>query len=379
MLYQLVLWPLTLCIMLLSSAYRLTLRVGCHSSPLKFRDPPRWWVRLISKPCRLVNPPLSFGADSLRNCVGGAGLAAAGGHQARKGVGGAFGDGAASGSGGAGGSEAATVTAAASAGSPTAAAAVAAAAAGTVLSSRPPRPVLLVGNQSLLGLDFLAMLNEVQGLTGEYPRFLYDTLFGFVPGVRQLLEAVGGATGTTGNCEALMSAGRCLLLYPGGARETFKTGNGDNYKLMWHEKIGFARLAVKHGYTLLPFASVGLEDAVAVSSLGLDVSWLAKQAEPKWDTGGGSRLRLPFLFPYNSFERQYFAFGEPIETAHLRGDWENAAKCVGVYDKAKKEVERLIAHLQEVQQRDPDRFLLRRSWRRFRRILGGLKGEGVSW
>lgn len=43
---------------------------------------------------------------------------------------------------------------------------------------------------------------------------------------------------------------------------------------------------------------------------------------------------------------QYFAFGEPIETAHLGGDWENATKCVGVYDKAKKEVERLIEHLQ---------------------------------
>ena len=39
-----------------------------------------------------------------------------------------------------------------------------------------------------------------------YPRVLYDTLFGFVPGVKQLLEAAGGATGTTGNCEALMSA-----------------------------------------------------------------------------------------------------------------------------------------------------------------------------
>lgn len=52
---------------------------------------------------------------------------------------------------------------------------------------------------------------------------------------------------------------------------------------------------------------MGLEDAVAVTSFGVDVTWLARQAEPKWDTGGsggGSRLRLPFLFPYNSLERQ---------------------------------------------------------------------------
>eukprot|EP00903_Cladosiphon_okamuranus_P014938 g13829.t1 len=370
MFYQLLLWPLTLCMMLVSSAYRFTLRIGCHSSPLSFRDPPRWLVRLVSKPCRLLNPPAVLGADNLKGSVGSAGLAAAatGGHQGGGGIGRTAGGGTAGRGGGDG--EAALAGG-------TMASAAAAAAGGAV--SSPSRPVLLVGNQNLLGLDSLAMLNEVQGLTGVYPRFLYDTLFGSVPGVKQFLEAVGGATGTTGNCEALMSAGRCLLLYPGGAREALKSGKAEKYQLMWQEKIGFARLAVKHGYTLLPFASVGFEDAVAIATLGLDVTWLAKQAEPKWDTGGGSRLRIPFLFPYNSLERQYFAFGEPIETAHLGGDWENSTKSVGVYDKAKKEVERLIAHLQQLQQRDPDRFLPRRAWRRVRRMLGGLRDEEVSW
>lgn len=45
---------------------------------------------------------------------------------------------------------------------------------------------------------------------------------------------------------------------------------------------------------------------MAVASFDLDVGWLARCAEPKRDTGGGasSRLRLPFLLPYNSLERQ---------------------------------------------------------------------------
>lgn len=46
---------------------------------------------------------------------------------------------------------------------------------------------------------------QVQGRAGVYPRVLYDTLFGFVPGWRQLAEALGGVKGTMGNCEALMS------------------------------------------------------------------------------------------------------------------------------------------------------------------------------
>lgn len=146
MLYQLVLWPLTLCIMLVSSAYRFTLRVGCYSSPLRFREPPRWLIRLITKPCRLINPPVSFGADNLKGCVGGgcASVAAAGKRQ-----GGGANGGTANG-GPAGGGDATAIAA----GAPTAAAG------GTVPS--PPRPVLLVGNQSLLGLDSLAVLNEVR-------------------------------------------------------------------------------------------------------------------------------------------------------------------------------------------------------------------------
>lgn len=147
MLYQLVLWPLTLCVMLVSSIFRFTLRVGCHGSPLRFRDPPRWLVRLISKPCRLINPPVSFGGDNLKGCMGRAREAAAGGHQGSDDGDGIAGGGAA---GGWGRGAAATVTVAAAAAATTA---------GTV--SSPPRPVLLVGNQCLLGLDSLAVLNEV--------------------------------------------------------------------------------------------------------------------------------------------------------------------------------------------------------------------------
>lgn len=148
MLYQLVLWPLTLSMMLASSVYRFTLRVGCRGSPLRFRDPPRWLVRLISKPGRLMNPPISFGANNLKGCAGGAAgvaaaAAAARGHQRERGDGsGGDAGGGAVGGGGRGGGAATAVTAAAA-------------------PSLPHSPVLLVGNQSLLGLDSLAVLNEV--------------------------------------------------------------------------------------------------------------------------------------------------------------------------------------------------------------------------
>lgn len=57
-------------------------------------------------------------------------------------------------------------------------------------------------------------------------------------------------------------------------------------------------MAVKHGCSVVPFASIGLEDAVSVACR-LDVTWLARRAEP--DRGP---LYLPFLFPFNSLQRQ---------------------------------------------------------------------------
>ena len=57
-------------------------------------------------------------------------------------------------------------------------------------------------------------------------------------------------------------------------------------------------MAVKHGYAVVPFASVGLEDAVSIA-FGFDVTWIARKAEP-----GRGPLRLPILLPYNSLQRQ---------------------------------------------------------------------------
>lgn len=57
-------------------------------------------------------------------------------------------------------------------------------------------------------------------------------------------------------------------------------------------------MAVKHGYSLVPFASVGIEDAISVA-FRVDLTWLARKVEP--DRGP---LRLPFLFPYISLQRQ---------------------------------------------------------------------------
>lgn len=46
---------------------------------------------------------------------------------------------------------------------------------------------------------------QVQARTGVYPRVMYDTLFSYIAGWRQVAELAGGVKGILGNGNALMS------------------------------------------------------------------------------------------------------------------------------------------------------------------------------
>ena len=69
--------------------------------------------------------------------------------------------------------------------------------------------------------------------------------------------------GTRANVRALMRDGQNILVFPGGADEVFKA-RGQEYRLMWKERLGFARLAIEFGYPIVPFAAVGAEEMLHV-------------------------------------------------------------------------------------------------------------------
>jgi 1-acyl-sn-glycerol-3-phosphate acyltransferase len=65
------------------------------------------------------------------------------------------------------------------------------------------------------------------------------------------------------NVRALMREGPSVLVFPGGPGEVWK-GRGEDYKLIWKERLGFARLAIEFGYPIVPFAAVGAEKMLQV-------------------------------------------------------------------------------------------------------------------
>lgn len=223
---------------------------------------------------------------------------------------------------------------------------------------------LLAGNHTLFAmLDAPLMIFGIYEEAGVFIHSLGDHIHFAIPGWRDLLAGFGVVDGTRDNCRALMRAGRSLLVYPGGGREVFKRRN-EKYKLIWGERVGFTRLAVEHGYPIVPFAAVGAEEAYDIvvdaddllnSPLGPLFRFLAPREDlmPPIVRGLG-----PTAIPRP--ERFYFHFGEPIRTAHLAGRESDDAVCLDVREQVRASVESGIEFLLEERENDPARNLLSR-------------------
>lgn len=199
----------------------------------------------------------------------------------------------------------------------------------------PSRPALYVGNHTIYGvLDAPLMLLDVYEKTGIYFRSLGDRFHFDVPVWRDLLLDGGAVHGTPEVCSALMNAGEHIIVFPGGAREVMKN-RGEEYRLVWKNRTGFARMAMQHGYDIIPFAALGADDAYSIryDSQRFRQSLLGKVVKKTGlmdslfrggDTLGplvtgvaGTTIPRP--------EKMYFMFGERISTAALQDEYQNKA------------------------------------------------------
>ena len=184
---------------------------------------------------------------------------------------------------------------------------------------------LLAGNHTLYAfLDLPFMLTEIWKRRGLAVRSLGENAHYAIPLWREMLTACGMVRGTRENVRALMasSARRCSS-FPGGAREVNKR-RGEKYQLIWKERIGFARLAIEHGYPIIPFAAVGAEEMLDIvidenNPVYAHFTDLVRKLTG-WPMQPVVHGIGPTLVPHP--ERLYFWFGEPIETTRFtaKGD-----------------------------------------------------------
>jgi hypothetical protein len=241
--------------------------------------------------------------------------------------------------------------------------------------------VLLAGNHTLYGLIDIPMLGiEILNGTGRLVRGLGDHNHFAVPIWRDVLRRLGAVRGTRENCAELFEKGEAVLVFPGGGREVMKR-KGERYKLVWKERVGFAKLAIQYGVPIVPFASVGVDDMFeivvdAVELLRSPIGDLLRAlgiTEAPWFRSGEvvpplARGRGPAGLP--RFERQYFLFGPPIETMPLAGRHDDPKTCLALRSEVVKQIEMQIADLLAVQAADPERYPIQRLLRRIAARLG---------
>ncbi len=226
----------------------------------------------------------------------------------------------------------------------------------------PQRRALLVGNHTVMGmLDAPLMCAELWE-HGIIVRSLGDHAHFKIPMWRDVLTACGVVDGTRAITSELMRRGEVILVYPGGAREVAKR-KGEKYQLIWKERMGFARLAIEHGYAVVPFAAVGAEEAVDIVLDG-DHPLLAP-TRLFFEKILGSKDAMPMtrgigITPFPRPERQYYWFGEPISTETSQGQQADEAVVRTLRDRTKKAVEQGMEFLLNERENDPHQSVVNR-------------------
>ncbi len=193
------------------------------------------------------------------------------------------------------------------------------------------RPSLLVGNHPLFAVDYPLMAAEIYQKKGIKLRPLGDHWHDKIPIWRNLITEIGAVDGNPESCDELMKAGEHIVVFPGGAREALKR-KGEAHKLIWKHRFGFARMAIRNGYPITPFASKGADiifsilvdsNDVMASRLGdfLKATGLVKIIRDGEFIVPLVRGIGPTLLPRP--ERFYFSFGEPIDTTRFEGRYQD--------------------------------------------------------
>jgi 1-acyl-sn-glycerol-3-phosphate acyltransferase len=232
----------------------------------------------------------------------------------------------------------------------------------------PDKPSLFVGNHPLFALDYPLMAAELYEKKGIVLHPLGDHWHFRIPIWRFFMSRIGTVDGTPENCSRLMDAGEHIVVFPGGAREAFKRKR-EAHKLIWKNRTGFARLAIKHGFRIIPFASKGADHVYSILLDGRDVmasplgrflnrtgiAPLIRNGEmiPPLVRGVG-----PTLLPRP--ERFFFAFGEPIETRRFQGAYQDRQALLALRREVEESLKTQIGILLYVLGQDRDDGYLRR-------------------
>jgi 1-acyl-sn-glycerol-3-phosphate acyltransferase len=239
----------------------------------------------------------------------------------------------------------------------------------------PRKPALYVGNHSIYGvIDLSLFAAELYYQKGIYLRGLADRAHFLVPGWADMLKRLGAVVGTRDTCGQLMEQKEHILVFPGGGREVARR-KGEQYKLIWKARTGFARMAIRYGYPIVPFAQVGADDAFDILLDADDV--MRSPIGRLLKTTGiadaflrGGEMIFPLarglgLTAFPRPERFYYAVLPPIDTRPFAGHEDDDAVVYELRDRVRDAIRDEIARLRAYRKVDREISFVRRLINRF--------------
>lgn len=125
-------------------------------------------------------------------------------------------------------------------------------------------PALIAVSHSLASYDIALLMAAVYEQINRIPRSLIDHLFFKVPGLGQIMEALGSLEGNRRNAIKLLNSGDLLVLAPGGMRESLRPST-EKYKIIWGKRRGFIRLSIETGAPIILAACPAADDLYDVA------------------------------------------------------------------------------------------------------------------
>jgi len=168
----------------------------------------------------------------------------------------------------------------------------------------PPGRALLVGNHAF-GWDVVFAMSAIRARTGRPVWALGEHAWWKIPVARSVAAELGAVDGTPENADTLLSRDQLVLDLPGGLREALKPREL-RYRLLWGQRYGFVRAAIRNQAPIVPLASIGADEL-------FDLVGNAFARGNRWLRGAGIPIpRSARLLPIPHFVRMKFIIGEPI-------------------------------------------------------------------
>lgn len=138
-----------------------------------------------------------------------------------------------------------------------------------------PGPALVVGNHNggIMAPDMFALMVAYWRARGtDEPTYglAHDVVFR-LPGIGKVMARLGAVPAHPENARRLLARGAKVLVYPGGDLDAFKASDR-RHEIVFGERKGFIRLALRAGVPIVPVVSVGAHEGFHVLTDGVELA-----------------------------------------------------------------------------------------------------------